>query len=135
MCTYLSGTLTIGLPGCGQYLLAMPVLPVLRPSTIRLAFDSDACTNPNVANALCRATDAIRRAGFHVQVETWDSQYKGIDDLLASKQRPNISSTSSAAFTDLVAYGQQSSMYPEYKPFTGFTGFRSRYAKKGMMRG
>lgn len=31
-----------------------------------------------------------------------------------------------------IAYGQQSAIYPEAKPFTGFTGFKSRYARRGV---
>lgn len=34
-----------------------------------------------------------------------------------------------------IAYGKAAPIYPEYKPFTGFTGFKSRYARKGATRG
>jgi uncharacterized protein DUF3854 len=84
-------------------LLAMPILEALKPANVLLAFDSDARSKTQVAGALRRAVDTIRGAGFNVKVETWPSAYKGLDDLLAAKLQPTVSSASTAAFTTLLA--------------------------------
>jgi hypothetical protein len=95
--TALSSVLSVGLPGVGAYLLALPILEALKPTTVLISFDADFRTNTTVANALCNAIGAIRSAGFNVKVETWPSAHKGIDDLLAAGFQPRVSDPSSVA--------------------------------------
>lgn len=87
--TALSGTLTLGLPDCGQWKLALPVLEQLQPELVLLAWDSDWRTNSKVSNGLSEGAKGLNRKGFKVQVEDWcPSEAKGIDDLYAAGKRP-----------------------------------------------
>ncbi len=69
--TVLSGTPTISIPGILSWRMAIPVLKSLKPETVRLAFDMDFKTNPDVARALIAAFDEIKSLGFNTEVETW----------------------------------------------------------------
>jgi uncharacterized protein DUF3854/uncharacterized protein DUF927 len=80
----LSGALTISVAGVSAWRSALPLLRLLRPKRVLLAFDRDGATNPHVARATQAAADALLREGWEVGVETWDgAQAKGIDDALA----------------------------------------------------
>jgi hypothetical protein len=92
--TALSGVLTIAVPGVTLWRQALPLLNVLQPARVLLAFDADWRQNPHVARALAQATQALVEAGLTVVVETWDaSQGKGIDDVLAAGYMPALQST------------------------------------------
>lgn len=89
--TVLSGMLTIGLPGVGSWKRAAEIFNKLGAKTIRMAFDADARTNPDVCRALEDATAALQMAGFKVELEVWsNADGKGIDDLLASGKEPEV---------------------------------------------
>jgi hypothetical protein len=79
-----TGLPTIGLPGAGSWRLALPALDALGARSVRLAFDMDIGTNPNVAGALARATRGMVAAGLAVAVERWEGPHKGIDDALVA---------------------------------------------------
>lgn len=77
-----SSTLTIGVPGVTQWKSALLVLRELQLSEIILSFDSDWETKPQVKNCLVELFHACKDMGIRTLIETWDSQYKGIDDAL-----------------------------------------------------
>jgi hypothetical protein len=56
----------------------------LAPEFVYLAFDGDAFTNGGVARAVVDTYEDLLKAGFLVQMETWDDAHKGIDDALAA---------------------------------------------------
>jgi hypothetical protein len=83
--TALSGVLTISVPGVSAWRGALPLLRILKPSTVILAFDADAPSNPHVARAGQATADALAAEGWEVAVESWDpTRAKGIDDALAA---------------------------------------------------
>ena len=91
--TVLGGVLTIAVPGVPLWRQALPLLEVLQPTRVLLAFDSDWRQNPSVARALAQATQALVETGYTVGVEIWDaSQGKGIDDVLAAGYTPTLQS-------------------------------------------
>jgi hypothetical protein len=86
----LSGTPTVSVPGVGCWRPALAVLHRLRPSVVRLAFDSDYHTNAHVGRALAACAQALGAAGFHVELERWPAEHKGIDDALAAGAVPDV---------------------------------------------
>ena len=87
--TALSGVLTIAVPGVALWRQVLPILQVLQPKQVLLAFDADWRTNPHVAKALGQAAFALVEASYAVQVEDWDPALgKGIDDVLARGHSP-----------------------------------------------
>jgi hypothetical protein len=89
--TALSGLLTIGLAGVNGWPRAAALLKRLGAKTARVAFDADARHNPNVAAALRQLMRGLRSEGFVVELERWrEEDGKGIDDLLAAGQRPEV---------------------------------------------
>ncbi|MBN2326834.1 MAG: DUF3854 domain-containing protein [Candidatus Omnitrophica bacterium] len=83
--TFLSGILTLSIPGASQWPLALPVLEELKAQTVRLAFDADYRTNPHVARALFQTYESLKQEGYEIRIESWDEQDgKGIDDALAN---------------------------------------------------
>jgi DNA primase len=70
--TALSGIRTVSIPGVSNWRMALPTLKALEAQTVRLAFDSDARTNPHVARALVQTADALKESGFNMEVESWD---------------------------------------------------------------
>jgi hypothetical protein len=86
--TALSGILTLGLPGCGQWQLVLPVLEHLQPETVLLAWDADWRHNPNVAQSLGDCARHLQLM-YRVQMESWDpSDGKGIDDVWLAGHQP-----------------------------------------------
>lgn len=73
---------TVSIPGVGSWVMASLFAQVLQPSLVRVAFDSDKTTNPAVARAHRDLLVDLRRHGIRVAVESWDPQYKGMDDFL-----------------------------------------------------
>lgn len=67
--TFLSGTLTLSVPGVSAWRMAMPLLKQLKPKTVSIAFDSDAQKNITVANCLVQFATEIRRKNYELQVE------------------------------------------------------------------
>jgi len=89
--TQLSGIPTISFPGVSSWRSILPVLEKLQVRTVRLAFDADAATNPNVANALQDSSRKLRKIGYAVELERWSIDAgKGIDDLLISGGTPEV---------------------------------------------
>src|SRR5262249_29587763 len=70
--TALSGLLTVSIPGVALWRKVLPVLQLLQPRQVRLAFDADWRTNPYVARALAHGAFALVKAGYAVQVEDWN---------------------------------------------------------------
>jgi P4 family phage/plasmid primase-like protien len=82
---------TIGVPGVSTWKGAMPVLKALGAQTVRLAYDADQTRNQGVSNALASFGRALLRAGYRVELETWDeADGKGIDDLLKGGKKPEV---------------------------------------------
>jgi len=69
--TALTQVLTLSIPGVSMWRSVVPVLRELNAQTVRIAFDSDADTNPIVARALTQTKTALLTEGFQVEVETW----------------------------------------------------------------
>jgi len=89
--------MTISVPGVALWRKALPVLQALRPRQVLLAFDSDWQFNSHVAHAFGQAAFTVLRAGYEVQVETWDPTLgKGIDDLLVAGYAPAVQSVALA---------------------------------------
>jgi hypothetical protein len=86
------GLFTIGITGCGLWKKALPTLEALGVRTVRIAFDADVTTNPQVCGGLCNALRGLVAAGYAVEVEHWDVAVgKGIDDVLAGGGRTKVS--------------------------------------------
>jgi hypothetical protein len=91
--TELSRLLTFSIPGVAMWRKALPVLDVLQPKQVLLAFDADWRTNPHVAQALGQAVAALVGAGYTVEVESWDPALgKGVDDVFAAGHTPIVQS-------------------------------------------
>ena len=89
--TALSGVPTISEPGVANFRPCIDVIKSLRAKKVRLAFDADASTNPNVARAQLKCAEAICSWGFKLEFERWDpADGKGIDDLLAAGKTPEL---------------------------------------------
>ena len=100
--TALSGLLTISIPGVAMWRKALPVLQDIQAPRVLLAFDADWRTNPHVAQALGQAAVALVKAGYEVQVETWEPVLaKGIDDLLLTGHVPVLQSVALACGASL----------------------------------
>lgn len=82
--TYLSGILTVSIPGVSTWRQVLPALKKMGAKKVLLAFDGDARENVNVARAQKMTAQALEKEGFKVRVETWPAEYKGIDDALAA---------------------------------------------------
>jgi hypothetical protein len=96
----LSGLPTVGTAGAGSWRLALDALQALGCQTVRLAFDADAWDKPAVARALADCSAALATLGLAVELERWDNpdgKTKGIDDLLAAGQAPELLSGGAAA--------------------------------------
>jgi len=97
LATALSGVLIIVVPGVATWRQVLPMLQVLQPRQVLLAFDVDWRTNPHVAKALGQAAFALVKAGYEVQVEDWEPALgKGIDDVLAAGHTPACASVALA---------------------------------------
>jgi hypothetical protein len=87
--TALSQVLTISIPGVSMWCKAVPIVQRLQARHLLLAFDADWRTNHHVAQALGHAAYAMLKAGYQVEVETWQPALgKGIDDVLAAGHTP-----------------------------------------------
>lgn len=77
----------VGLTGVGninQYRRMLNELSLMSIKRIVVAFDMDAITNENVRRARERVIQEGADAGFEMTPISWNSAYKGIDDLLLS---------------------------------------------------
>lgn len=90
--TALSGILTVGLPGVGAWRRVPALLrDIGGVQTVRVALDADARRNAHVAAALHGLVMLLREHGYAVELEQWDEAAgKGIDDLLAAGQTPQV---------------------------------------------
>jgi len=80
----------VGLTGVGnvnQFQRALDELRTLGIHKIMVAFDMDATVNENVRAAKERVILTGAEAGFEMTPLSWDSRYKGIDDLLCSVKK------------------------------------------------
>ncbi|HEY1379823.1 MAG TPA: AAA family ATPase [Gemmataceae bacterium] len=95
--TELSGVPTIASPGM-NWQTCLPVLKAMDAETVRLAYDADAATNPNVGKKVAECFDGLRAAGYEVEFERWAAAYgKGIDDVLSSGHQTEVLSGDDAA--------------------------------------
>lgn len=84
---------TISVPGVSSWAKAFPAIRELyrsngyAPSEVRVAFDSDARSNPRVASSLeCLCTEILEGSEqYNLGIETWPDEFKGIDDALVAK--------------------------------------------------
>lgn len=70
----------LGVPGVTNWRDVLPDIP--RRSRVVVAFDMDAATNPVVARHREDLARALYWRGNSVEIATWDSRLKGIDDAL-----------------------------------------------------
>ncbi len=64
--------LTVSVPGAGLWRQAFPILAALGVGTVRLAFDLDSRTNPDVARAQWEAATALDSAGYNLERDLWE---------------------------------------------------------------
>lgn len=85
-----SGILTIGAPSATIWNVALKVVDELDPNTVKVAFDADCRTNPNVAYALVGILEALSHRKLRVELETWEPLHEkeGIDELLVRGGTP-----------------------------------------------
>ena len=89
--TDLSAVPTIGIPGVSNWHPALQVLEGLRVDAVRLAFDADYITKPQVARELASLAQEIASRGLAVSIERWPIENgKGIDDLLVNGHQPEL---------------------------------------------
>lgn len=89
----LSGKPFVALPGISTYKAmenALVVLKKLQIKTIVENFDMDRYTNPNVKKSVRILRNMVKDAGFEYEIMKWDKEYKGIDDFLVHKKRPDL---------------------------------------------
>lgn len=90
--TALTSVPTISAPGCSVWLTAIDVIGDIHPMIVRLAFDADCQTKPEVAKALIATWNELVGRNYVVEIERWDSNdgCKGIDDALAAKKEIKV---------------------------------------------
>jgi hypothetical protein len=74
--------LTIAIPGVSTWNRALPVVEALKSRRVLIALDMDANTNEAVSRAIYDLTRALEAKKIEVVLETWDPEFKGIDDYL-----------------------------------------------------
>jgi hypothetical protein len=84
-----SGIPTLSAPGATIWRPILPILEAAGCRTVRLAFDADAWTNPDVAKALAACYAKLIADGYEVELERWPATFeekdtKGIDDALVA---------------------------------------------------
>jgi hypothetical protein len=90
----LDGVPTVGIAGVSSWRAVLPVLELLKPTTVRLAFDADAGSKRGVATALAECCDALKER-YAVQLDVWaPDKGKGLDDLLAAGGKATVLSGS-----------------------------------------
>lgn len=75
----------VAVPGVSNWRLGaveIALEQVGKGGQVIIFYDSDAATNPNVMQARNSLADGLALAGFKVEVATWTTEFKGIDDLL-----------------------------------------------------
>ncbi len=81
-----TGTLTLSVPGVSSWKEALPILQVLAPKRVLLAFDwPDVQSKLGVCHAAHDLAHELMRLGYEVGLEKWDKE-KGIDDALKADQ-------------------------------------------------
>ncbi len=86
----LNCTPTIGADSATNWKSAVSLAKALGARTARLAWDKDSFTNSKVARGLSKCAAALQDDGIAVEIETWDTDHKGIDDLLAAGGMPKV---------------------------------------------
>jgi hypothetical protein len=83
----------ISTPGVAAWRKAgvLEVLRHVKPERVVIAFDKDQWEGGHPKEQLRRLAKALQLEGYHVSVATWDSECKGIDDLLWEGGNPHIS--------------------------------------------
>lgn len=87
---YFTGLTCISLPGVGTYRLVISILKKLNPMGVRLAYDMDKWTNPDVLTYERQLEKAIKEELPNIVITKaeWDiSQGKGHDDFLIWQKR------------------------------------------------
>ena len=88
LATAKTGVQTLGVAGVSSWKACIPIIETIKPKKVLIALDADAKSNRAVAKCLAEAWEHFTSASWspQVAVETWDDQYKGIDDALAAGQ-------------------------------------------------
>jgi len=79
------GYMVLAVPGVGNWPGVVPIIRELRPARIIVAFDMDKITNPSVKLHSDALIAYLIRSGIRTFEADWDTQFKGIDDLLAEE--------------------------------------------------
>jgi hypothetical protein len=84
----------VSVPGVNSWALALADLQELLPNGGRvvIAFDTDWREKLPVHQSMWNLALASEALGFTVEIATWDSGSKGLDDLLAMGRRPKLKS-------------------------------------------
>ena len=88
---YFTGDGVIAVPGVGALTHLKPMLEELKTkygvSHIKIAFDMDYLTNENVKKSEAKLQDLLSEIGYTYVRETWNPEYKGIDDYLLATSK------------------------------------------------
>lgn len=88
--SYLTGQTVISIPGvnCVKFLpRALHDLKKKGLRKIKIAFDMDLCSNPNVRCALSNLKNILRETDLYFVLCKWDEKYKGLDDYLCAEAK------------------------------------------------
>lgn len=83
----LLGSPVIGIPGVKSWPLGRDAALALRPARVIVAMDMDRRSSADVGAAQDQLVKTLRGAGLRVAAESWDSRFKGLDDMLIAKRR------------------------------------------------
>lgn len=86
----LDGWAVVSLPGVGAWRLGVEFARGWGASTVAVAFDADAATNATVRRARDDLHRALRGCVPKALLWRWDPKFKGLDDLLAARQRGEV---------------------------------------------
>ena len=88
---HFTGDGVVAVPGVGAITHLQTMLEDLRTkygvSKVKIAFDMDYLTNPNVQKSEATLKEMLGSIGYEFAREVWDEQYKGIDDYLLAMSK------------------------------------------------
>jgi hypothetical protein len=86
------GVIVLSIPGVGSWSKALPDLLELRPNggSVVVALDADWSDKPQVHDAFWKLSQSCLALNYEVKIALWSSQWKGLDDLIVTGQRPDL---------------------------------------------
>ena len=84
------GTTMLAVPGVNTWRSLIPILKNMEVKRVNIAFDMDVAKNEQVATHYIEMVNELGRLGYQVYIALWSSHHKGIDDLVVSRQLPQL---------------------------------------------